>query len=499
MIRNLLRIFIPDQLKNYVVLPLKSVGLFIDEQTITATVALTKGKKVFIQQTFTVDLTLENDPMPEKISKALVKIFKEIGSYNKLTSVVSSSMATFKELTFPFVSKEKIEPTLAYKLESVLPFPLYDLNIDFIITHHNESNTESSVVACAIQTKWINDHVEFLKSKNIEPSTVTLDAIALYGIYSYFATTAAETVCTVLLDVRQTQTTIIILEGEKLSYVRTIPAAKQNTSAALLQEIERTLSSYLDNNLLIDTIDTIVLFNDNYLLKEKLETQFSVKTSLFSLKEYPEYNTTFMVPETIKSIDMVSVAAALSLLKTSDFDINTKLTHSAENSLVHRQMIVGAVLALSILATLATHAFMQISKLSHSYEMAKTEVINTLKKEFPTIDSNNITDLLARAQKEVKTEEGIWSSFSTKTRQSYLEYLFVLSTKIDREGLGLVINKMLISKKSITLGGRVKDYAAIGQFQKQLNDTELFITVPDLQKTDFDGVSLPLKQPGVSA
>ena len=53
---------------------------------------------------------------------------------------------------------------------------------------------------------------------------------------------------------------------------------------------------------------------------------------------------------------------------------------------------------------------------------------------------------------------------------------------------------MLINKKSITLSGKVKDYAAIGQFQKQLNETGLFTTVPDLQKTDFDGISLPLEQ-----
>ncbi len=495
MIRNLIRIFVPDQIKNYVILPLKSVGLFVDEQTITATIVLVKGRKIFIQKILKIDLGLEHEPMTEKVSKALIKILKEVGSYNKLTTVVSSSMATFKELTFPFIDKEKIEPTLAYKLQSVLPFPLHDLNVDFIITHYNALKTESSVIACAIQSKWINDHVALLTNKNIEPTAVTLDAICLYGLYSFSIKEIPENECTVLLDMRTSQTTVIILEGEKLSYVRTIITPKNNISALLLQEIERTLSSYLDNNLLIITIQNIVLFNDSYLLLEKLEQQFSAKITSFSLKNYVEHKNIVIAPDLATEIDFLSLAAALPLLKTSDFDINTKLTHSSENSLIHRQIVVGAILGIAILATLATHAFIQISKLSNAYEEAKTEVIVALKKEFPTIDSSNINDLLTRAQKEVKTEEGIWSSFSTQTRQSYLEYLFILSTKIDRDGLGLTLNKMLINKKTITLEGKVKNYDAIGQLQRQLNDTTLFTSVPDLQKTDFS-VSLSLEQSG---
>ena len=68
MIRNFIRLFVPDKIKNYIILPLKSVGLCINSDSITATVILAKGKKIYIEKTIHFDLLKDQESMTDKIS-----------------------------------------------------------------------------------------------------------------------------------------------------------------------------------------------------------------------------------------------------------------------------------------------------------------------------------------------------------------------------------------------------------------------------------------------
>jgi len=488
-LRNLIRLIAPEQLSGRMILPLKSIGLSITDTQVTATAILLKGTSIVVEKIVSEALPTDNEPLTEKIGKVVAKVMAQMGDYHRLSSVMPSSQATFKELNFPFNSREKIAPTLIYKLESVLPFQLQDLNIDFIITAQNESKTETYVTASALQSKLVAEHVQMLLAQKIEPNTVTLDTLCLYGLYSYTTSPSLQG-CVVLFNSTVANLSITILDDERFSYTRQLATARLSKER-ILQEIELILSSYLDNNPHITAFEKIVIMHDEQNLKDVMEQKFNIPVFLFKCNP-----SVITFPEHLHSkLDYVSLAAALPLLKTSDFDINTKLDHTTENKIVYRQLILASGLMFSIIGFLGTHVFFQLSKLSRAYESARTEILTTLKKEFPLINTSNIDDFLIRAQKEVKTEEGIWSSFSTKTRQSYLEYVSTLSQKIDRQGLGLSLSKMMINKKAITLEGKVKNYDAISQLQRQLQDTGLFVSVPDLQKTDFS-VSLPLEQRG---
>ncbi len=487
--RNIIRLIAPESINGYMLLPLKSVGLYITDTGINATVVLLSGKSIFIEKTIQENFLHENESFIEKVKKALPLVMSKIGPYHKLTSVISTSYTTFKELEFPFNNREKIEPTLIYKLESALPFQLQDLNIDFIITDQNELKTETYVTACALQTKQVNDHLQLLTESKVEPSAITLDSLCLYGLYTYLKNNDLDK-CTVLVTIKTTQLILTVLENKRFAYNRSLSIAQFKVER-IIQEIEFILTAYLDNTQRVSRFDKIVIMHDSHNIAKSFEEKFGITVTFFN--DIFSKKSTFV--SSSPEIDYTTLAAALPILTTSMFDINTKLDYTSENKLTYAQMIVGSCLALFIVGALFTHVFLQLSKLSKAYNNTKTEILTTLKREFPTINTNNIDDLLMRAQKEVKTEEAVWSSFSTKTRQSYLEYIRILSQKIDREALGLSLSKMMINKKTITLEGKVKNYDAVSQLQRQLQDTGLFSAVPDLQKTDFS-VSLPLEQQG---
>jgi hypothetical protein len=54
---------------------------------------------------------------------------------------------------------------------------------------------------------------------------------------------------------------------------------------------------------------------------------------------------------------------------------------------------------------------------------------------------------------------------------------------------------MVITKKSITLEGKVRSFPALNQLEQQLKETKLFVHVPEMQKLDF-ATSLTLDDQG---
>ncbi len=134
---------------------------------------------------------------------------------------------------------------------------------------------------------------------------------------------------------------------------------------------------------------------------------------------------------------------------------------------------------------LSAHTFLQIHKLSTAVESVKMSTVKELRKNFPTIKSNNLVEALKVAKNTVSKEEEIWFSFSNQTRRSFLKYLYVLSTKIERDTIGLNLKKLVINKDSIILEGSVRSFDAVNQLEQELKDTNLFKNIPDFQKTEF--------------
>ena len=84
---------------------------------------------------------------------------------------------------------------------------------------------------------------------------------------------------------------------------------------------------------------------------------------------------------------------------------------------------------------------------------------------------------------------------------SFLKYLEKLSVAIDRKALGLKITKLVITQQepsNLTLEGEVKDFEAVKILERELKNTNLFLTVPSLQTTKFT-LQMPLKKNGVAS
>jgi len=101
---------------------------------------------------------------------------------------------------------------------------------------------------------------------------------------------------------------------------------------------------------------------------------------------------------------------------------------------------------------------------------------------------------LKRAAK-LDEEEAIWEGFAGKFKYSFLKYLQDLCVRIDREGIGLDLKKLIMNKENTTLIGQVRDYKALKTFEEELNESKLFKLISVPQKPKFE-VKLIIKNEG---
>lgn len=495
MIRKGLSVFIPEHVGNYYAMPTTVVGITIQENSLHATITSFSGNSTTIQKSITIDFDEALETKKEKTVAAIKDLFKKTGPYHHIVTTVPSSLVTFKELSFPFMDEDKIGMVVSYEIESMLPFSPQEACIDFITTKQYKEENRSDVMVAAVQKKWIDQAIAPFLEAGVEITSVSTDIIGFYNLY--IRKTISESDCYAFLSIDSQTTKVGFFINGQLKHIRTIRKGinKGINNKNLWNDIKFTLQSFADDDNQNNKLKKITLFECGQEgLLEQAKQQLDMPCEIFNFnKVCTEANIT--KKQTLKAEQLSSFAATLTLPQGKDFSFLPPLATTKQVALFNRQTIIAICLPILTIAVLATHTFLQKRKLSAELKASQQQVVKVLKQNFPSIKGNSQRDAIDTAQREVHREENIWSSLSSQSRQSFLYYLSQLSTKIDRETLGLNLKKMVISKNIITLDGNVRNFEALAQFEHQLRETSLFVNVPDMQKIDFS-LQLPINNEG---
>lgn len=487
-----LEVVIPEEVNGYYVLPTTLVGVTIKQEVINATIIFLKGSTISIEKIISEPLDNSQEQTPATIATALTLLFKKIGSYSHVTLSIQSSAVIFKDMSFSFADPEKIAMIIPFEVESMLPFAPHEAYLDFITTKTSLTEPSTTVIAAAIQKKWITESLAPFEQASIEVSRVTTDTIALYGLCKRSA--ALQTGIIGFVHIDSNVTTIGLMVDGQLKQIRTLKKGSRlgGNLSDVWKDIGFTLNTFIQE------------VADDAALKEVIVFNVMTPNIIDLCKQYIQAPCKEFNPETLftasnihakKTIDLndsLSLAAALPCIGLRNFSFLPPLFSKTEQTRLTRQTIAGICLPFIALLLLAIHTFKEIHIFSEEVATSQKQILKILKENFSTISTNNLRDALETAQREVKREEDIWSSLSSQNRQSFLHYLHELSTKIDRETLGLNLKKMIINKNTINLEGNVRSFEAVEQFEHQLRETKLFSIVPDMQKVEFT-VQLPLQ------
>lgn len=530
MIKN---IFVPEHVGTYYIFPKRIIGFDLGRSQILATQVYLHRRSIIIEKF--LEEKLENNgniPYPERAAQAIKAIMARADQCQEIHSALSSSVVVFKELKVPFIEHEKIRNILNFEVEPLLPFPLSSTVIDFIITKQDAAEKSSEILVAAIQKEQVAQHLQLFAAAGIDPTVVTVDLFALYGLYSHIPEYESETGNIALIDLGLQSTRIAFISNKQLKYIRALPKglvsiAKQvsdeeGTSLSetmekiirfgleshgnqqhanaltrvltpFLSEIDFTVRSFAQQANQ-QTISTLLLLGPGSEIKDIcpfVSTLVSIPCTLFTMggmlrNSHVKLANSGHVPRT----HVISLATAFPSPVTSHFNVRRDEFAMTNMRLFKKQLIVASSLLSILFFGMIIFMFWQLRTLRLEYESSEAEAVSELKARIPNAQGTGLEAVANNADMHLKSEEQALG-FLSPARQSYLSYLLELTTHIEKKDpitgqnpLGFEIDKLVIEHDTMTLDARVTDYIALQKFEKGLRASKMFEFAP-INKFEF--------------
>lgn len=509
-------ILLPEKIGSYYLFGKRIIGLEITKNRIYATVVYFNGSKTTIEQCIEVSVEPHNGETTDHIVSALKKTIAQVGKYNEIRLVISSTQAIFKTMIMPFTDPEKMQRVIAYEVEPLLPFSIADGIIDFVITKKHPQSSE--ILVGAIQKQYLSQYLDMLSQAGITPDVISIDLFELYGFFTRIY--HAENGTTMLLDLDEDATKILFIAQGQLRFIRTLnitPTKTGNTGitdqeaygpTTQTDSFEQAVEKPIQKN--DPFIDALVFTLQSFTAQMPAENEPPTILLLGSLAKSPglleylhqELNMTvsFFDPTRITQTTpiglknmtkipvelSISTAAALSSPATEHINFRQKEFAPSSEKLLLKQLVCSAIFLVIMLAGLLTHSFFQMRTLKRELSASKEETTRILTEWFPSVEKGSIDDMLEEADTATKKDERIWFAFERSARNSLLNLLLEL-TKLNREGLGLSVEKITIDQERglMILKASVKDHTALVKLENELNQSNLFTYVQPQNDIDF--------------
>lgn len=511
--------FLPERVRGYYLFPTRIIGFDVGKSSIKATLVLCKGREMIVEKCYEAPIQATNaSDYPERASAAIKVILDQIPRYDHIISCLSSSQAIFKELKLPFVGIETIKKVIAYEVEPLLPFSLADAVIDCIVTKEIKEENSSIVLVAAVQNQYVAAHLALFQAAGVQPDQIVIDLFALYGLYVMIPSYAQQPGGIVLLETETQSTRMAYIYDGQLRFIRTLPkglldqarlvatdlnisetqalehivrfgleadhdqsyaTAIKKAFGTFFNDILFTLQSFVSQAKPTQSIHKIIIFGTAASVKglPELITELShIKTELFSINSLIHNGFGISAKSTIPQANMVSFAAALPQKTIEKFDLRQKEFALSRGQSFMKEFILACSFLGFILGGLLVNAFWQINRLKTEAYQSEQEVVETLKENIKGIpdSAQTLDETLAAAENKVRQDERIWSGFSSSARTKFLQYLLELTEKINRDAIGLTVEKLTITPDVITLKGEVPDYPQLRALEDSLKESKLF-------------------------
>lgn len=527
MIRNVL---IPEHVNDLYLIKTTIVGVTITRQQIyTTQVIATNKKRIVKNQTISaIAETTDEKTHQEQTIDALKNAFANL-SYNQVITTIPSSFAVFKRLTLPFSDPEQIRMIVGFEVEPLLPFALKDAVIDFIITRPGAKDQDTEILVAAVRKDHIAQHLALFEQAGIPVTAITIDFFALYGLFNEISAYKKDTSNAVLLDIAHDSTRIAHITNGNLVMLRTLPrgiqhvvqetAKKSSTQESvildhllrfgfqngeqaftttlneefikLINEIQFTISSMTGTADNAQQVPSILLLGNVLQINgiaQFISEHSSLSCSSFEVnKIIKDGNISFIDTIGTQYSSIFSLAAALPTTITQTFNLRKGEFSFFNQMLLLKQLITTSFLLISIIGLTAFHYYRQTNRLVHAKEQSKNEILTSLQERFTDIEESYLlSDVIESAEDAVAEEETTWFAFSAPARSSILQILLELKSRIDKDAIGFVLEKLAISDNNLTIKARVRDFNGLKLLEKSLDESPLFSFVPPQNEESFE-------------
>ncbi|KKQ32655.1 MAG: General secretion pathway protein L [candidate division TM6 bacterium GW2011_GWF2_37_49] len=488
------KIFLPEKIGSKRVLAQRIAGITVQDDIATLALVFCKQSSSVIEKLCSQKLTGNaEETYASKASNALKKLISQIKNYDQVRIAIPASIVTFKELQMPFIDPEKIRLVLDYELESMLPFPIQNAIVDFIITKTNLEQKTSQILVAAVQNQDLRAELNIYNQAGIEPNHITIDLFANYSLYQQIPDYAKIEKGSVLVDLGHTTTGIAFLQNGELRLTRTIPRGTKtiiknisdelkvdaekiealiNTTGLtssgndvydksiqkhfinFFNEVQFTLNSFSLKLNFYEDVSKIIFTDKSVQIKDL--TNFSSNTlqipcEIFDWKRVDEIkNVKNNIKDATITDDFVTaIGTAISSLQQSNFDLRRQEFMLIDHKLIKNQIITATAIFLVTSFIIGFKGYLQIQKLQDVLIKTEKKGISILKPIFPKNKfpkKETLQTYVQDAQKIVNEQTDLWAAFS-KERLNPLDILLELTTIADKAHNDIDFTELSISTK----------------------------------------------------
>lgn len=492
MIKN---IFLPEKIGHKRLIAQRIVGLTIQDEMVTLALVYAKRSKTIVEDLLFEKLSTDlSQTYAQRASEAIKKIMLHVKNFDQVRVAIPASIVTFKELQVPFDDIEKIRMILDYEIESMLPFPISNAVIDFIITKHNVEQKSSQVLVAAVQNQDLQAELDIYTQAGVEPNCITIDLFATYGLYKQISDYKSIEKGSILVEVGETSTRIAFLQNGELRLTRTMPrgimSIVKNISEESGLDIEK-VKDHLDLNG-VNSLggDALAKIFQNQFINFFNDIQFTLNSFSLKLNFYDEItkiiftqkanqvkgfvklcSDTLQIPcesfdwrkvfeiKSVKkhlknidygAVDFVTVlGTAISCYEQDQFDLRRKSFALVDYKLVSKQIIAAGVLLITMFFVIGFHGYIQVSALRNTLDKTEKTEISRLKAIFPKDHmpkKQTLQAFVQEAQKLVREKTDLWSAFR-KERLNPLEIMLELTNIADKTRNNIYFTDLSINTK----------------------------------------------------
>ncbi len=177
------------------------------------------------------------------LGEALKALVEQVGpEADTCISSIPGEHVSYRNLRMPFRDNKKIRQTLAFELETMVPFPVEDLLVDFTVVDRSD---QSEILAASVKRAYISKYLTDLRANGIDPAVLDISGVPTVCWLLRQAGTPDDGL---LLEIGLNRNTMILYLKRHIALVRTFSfngsaiACHPDTQAA--EQIESCLRSF---------------------------------------------------------------------------------------------------------------------------------------------------------------------------------------------------------------------------------------------------------------
>jgi Tfp pilus assembly PilM family ATPase/Tfp pilus assembly protein PilN len=465
-------------------MPRKTLGLDINEDSITA-VQVISGLKGYQITACAHVMIKENGDLDD----GLRRIFEGVAlkSDTCITSIPAGDVS-YRNLQMPFKDPRKIRKTLPYEIDSMLPFPIEELIVDFAIIDRSD---QTDILAVSIKKAVVSEYLTKLEAIGLNPEILDIRCLPLV---SWLLRCEGVPDHGIILDICQKRSTMVLYLRRRIALIRTfarngglvaIPPADPATT--------KEIGPYLESlcKMVRDTIYAFGRQNHQVFYPEKV---FFTGTGalrpdtgplLSQFLDLPSEQINLVEDKRIRMNGDVAQAwnaplmdNALSLalreskrtqgfnFRRDEFEVKGKYLG------IKKELRKGVISIMVVLAFLAADMGIGYYLMKKKYRNLDQEIRKVFMQTFP--DVKRIVDPLAQMKIRINQIKGPAATYpGIDGGRNVLDLLKDISKRIPRS-LDVRITRMIIDPDMVRMSGRTTTFNAVDNIKNGLESSALF-------------------------